>query len=82
MTYSEAIERFGSDKPDLRINLELKEVKEIFLSSDFKVFSGPANDLNSRVVALKFHQNLQEVKLILIQNLLESLEQKVWHILR
>jgi aspartyl-tRNA synthetase len=63
MTYSEAIERFGSDKPDLRINLELKEVKEIFLSSDFKVFSGPANDLNSRVVALKISSELTRSKI-------------------
>ncbi len=63
MTYSEAIERFGSDKPDLRINLELKEVKEIFLESDFKVFSGPANDLNSRVVALKISSELTRSKI-------------------
>ena len=63
MTYSEAIERFGSDKPDLRINLELKEVKEIFLNSDFKVFSGPANDLNSRVVALKISSELTRSKI-------------------
>ena len=63
MTYSEAIERFGSDKPDLRINLELKEVKEIFLDSDFKVFSGPANDLNSRVVALKISSELTRSKI-------------------
>jgi len=63
MTYSEAIERFGSDKPDLRINLELKEVKEIFLESDFKVFSSPANDLNSRVVALKISSELTRSKI-------------------
>ena len=63
MTYSEAIERFGSDKPDLRINLELKEVKEIFLDSDFKVFSGPANDSNSRVVALKISSELTRSKI-------------------
>ena len=63
MTYSEAIDRFGSDKPDLRINLELKEAKEIFLNSDFKVFSGPANDLNSRVVALKISSELTRSKI-------------------
>ena len=63
MTYSEAIERFGSDKPDLRINLELKEVKEIFIDSDFKVFSGPANDSNSRVVALKISSELTRSKI-------------------
>ena len=63
MTYSEAIERFGSDKPDLRINLELKEVKEIFLDSNFKVFSGPANDSNSRVVALKISSELTRSKI-------------------
>ena len=81
MTYSEAIERFGSDKPDLRINLELKEEGN-FLSSDFKVFSGPANDLNSRVVALKISSELTRSKIDSYTEFVESLEQKVWHILR
>ncbi|MCL4150281.1 UNVERIFIED_CONTAM: hypothetical protein GTU68_034481, partial [Idotea baltica] len=53
MPYSEAIDRFGSDKPDLRIPLELVEVKDLMAGVDFKVFSGPANDPKGRVTALK-----------------------------
>ena len=49
MPYSEAIDRFGSDKPDLRIPLELVEVKDLMAGVDFKVFSGPANDPKGRV---------------------------------
>tara|TARA_B110000014_G_C20125582_1_gene599249 strand:- start:2725 stop:4497 length:1773 start_codon:yes stop_codon:yes gene_type:complete len=55
ITYKEAIEKFGTDKPDLRNPLEFVEVKELFVDSDFKVFSDPANDLNSRIAALKVH---------------------------
>ena len=51
--YSEAMKKFGSDKPDLRNPLEFKDVKEVFINSEFKVFGGPANDINSRLVALK-----------------------------
>jgi len=53
MPYSEAMHRFGSDKPDLRIPLELVEVKDLMAKVDFKVFSGPANDPNGRVAGLK-----------------------------
>lgn len=51
--YAEAMERFGSDKPDLRIPLELVEVKDLFTEVDFKVFAGPANDAKSRIAALR-----------------------------
>jgi aspartyl-tRNA synthetase len=53
MSYAEAMNRFGSDKPDLRIPLELVEVGDLMKDVDFKVFSGPANDDNSRVAALR-----------------------------
>jgi len=52
MTYTEAMYRFGSDKPDLRIPLELVEVAGMMREVDFKVFSGPANDPDGRVAAL------------------------------
>lgn len=52
MTYKEAMQRFGSDKPDLRIPLELVDVADLMQKVDFKVFSGPANDVQSRVAAL------------------------------
>jgi len=53
MPYSEAMNRFGSDKPDLRIPLELVSVCDLMKQVDFKVFSGPANDQKGRVAALK-----------------------------
>lgn len=53
MTYAEAMARFGSDKPDLRIPLELEEVSDLMKDVDFKVFSGPANDERGRVAALR-----------------------------
>jgi aspartyl-tRNA synthetase len=53
MPYAEAMARFGSDKPDLRIPLELIDIKDLMASVDFKVFSGPANDPNGRVTVLK-----------------------------
>ncbi|MCC7005409.1 MAG: aspartate--tRNA ligase [Ottowia sp.] len=52
MRYSEAMFRFGSDKPDLRVKLEFTELTDIMRDVDFKVFSGPANSENGRVVAL------------------------------
>ena len=52
MTYAEAMNRFGSDKPDLRIDLELIEVADLMASVDFKVFAGPAADPEGRVAAL------------------------------
>tara|TARA_B100000676_G_scaffold134045_1_gene132949 strand:- start:5578 stop:7359 length:1782 start_codon:yes stop_codon:yes gene_type:complete len=53
MTYAEAMHRFGIDRPDLRIPLELVEVAEDVASSDFKVFASPAKDPNGRVAALR-----------------------------
>ena len=53
ITYHEAIEKYGVDKPDLRNPLELIEVKELFKECDFKVFNEPANDKDSRIAAIK-----------------------------
>ena len=52
LSYSEAIELYGIDKPDLRNPLTFIEVKDLFKDSDFKVFSEPANDEESRIAAL------------------------------
>ena len=52
MSYAEAMQRFGSDKPDLRIDLELIEVADLMASVEFKVFAGPAVDPEGRVAAL------------------------------
>lgn len=49
MTYAEAMQRFGSDKPDLRNPLEIVDVADILKDVEFKVFSGPANDEKGRV---------------------------------
>ena len=53
MPYSEAMQRYGSDKPDLRIPLELVDVDDLMQPVDFKVFSGPAKAEDGRVAALK-----------------------------
>ncbi len=53
MTYADAMERYGSDKPDLRIALELISVDDLMQQVDFKVFRGPADDDAGRVAALK-----------------------------
>ncbi len=53
MVYAEAMDRFGSDKPDLRIPLELVEVSEFLQDVEFKVFAGPANDPGGRVAVLR-----------------------------
>jgi aspartyl-tRNA synthetase len=53
LTWTEAMQRYGSDKPDLRIPLELVEVGDLMREVDFKVFSAPANDPDGRVAALK-----------------------------
>ena len=53
LTYENAIRKFGCDKPDLRIPLFLKDIKGLVKDQEFKVFSDPANDENSRVVALR-----------------------------
>src|SRR5690606_6290148 len=53
MTYAEAMRRYGSDKPDLRIPLELVDVADLVKDCGFAVFSGPANDPAGRVAALR-----------------------------
>lgn len=53
MTYQEAMHRFGSDKPDLRVSLEFTELTDAMRDVDFKVFSEPAQMQNGRVVALR-----------------------------
>jgi len=53
LTYAESIELYGIDKPDLRNPLKLVEVKDLFVDSDFKVFSQPANSSDSRIAALR-----------------------------
>ncbi|MEJ2680626.1 MAG: aspartate--tRNA ligase [Gammaproteobacteria bacterium] len=53
MSYQEAVFRFGSDKPDLRIDLEFVDLTDVMKTVPFKVFSGPAHDARGRVVALR-----------------------------
>src|SRR5690625_2002622 len=53
MSWAEAMRRFGSDRPDLRVALELTDVDDLMRDVQFKVFSGPANDAGSRVVATR-----------------------------
>lgn len=53
ITYAEAMARYGSDKPDLRIPLELVDVGDLLREVEFKVFSAPANDPQGRVAALR-----------------------------
>ena len=59
MSYAEAMNRYGSDKPDLRIPLELVDVADLMASVDFKVFAGPAKDPKGRVAALKVNGGAQ-----------------------
>jgi aspartyl-tRNA synthetase len=53
MTFAEAMRRYGSDKPDLRVPLELADVADLVRDCDFKVFAGPAKDPKGRVAALR-----------------------------
>ncbi|MFZ1537550.1 MAG: aspartate--tRNA ligase [Chromatiaceae bacterium] len=53
LTYAESMRRFGSDRPDLRVPLELIDVADLMAGVDFKVFAGPAQDPEGRVVALR-----------------------------
>src|SRR6187402_1761808 len=53
MPFSEAIAKYGSDKPDMRIPLELVDIKDLVKDVDFKVFSGPDNAEDGRVVGLR-----------------------------
>jgi aspartyl-tRNA synthetase len=56
MSYAEAMRRYGSDKPDLRVPLELVDVADLVVGCDFKVFAGPAADPRGRVTALRVPQ--------------------------
>ena len=56
LSYKESIRRFGSDRPDLRFGLEIVDIEDLMADVEFKVFSGPANDPDSRVAALKLPQ--------------------------
>ena len=53
MSYHEAMRRYGSDKPDLRVALELVDIADLVRDCDFKVFAAPAQDVNGRVAALR-----------------------------
>ena len=53
MTYAESMLRFGTDRPDLRIPLELVDLGDVMQAVEFKVFSGPANDPDGRIAALR-----------------------------
>ncbi len=53
MSYAEAMQRFGSDRPDLRCSLELVDVADLLQDIEFKVFAGPAKDPKGRVAALR-----------------------------
>jgi aspartyl-tRNA synthetase len=53
ISYAEAMQRYGSDKPDLRIALQLVEVADLMAEVEFKVFAGPASDPEGRVAALR-----------------------------
>jgi len=61
MTYADAMQKYGSDKPDLRIPLEFCDIDDIVKDVEFKVFSGPANDEAGRVVALKLPQGSEKL---------------------
>ena len=63
LSYDEAIRLYASDRPDLRNPLSLFDVKDIFVDSSFKVFSEPANDEKSRIVALKVEDDLSRSKI-------------------
>lgn len=56
MSWDEAMKRFGSDKPDMRVKLEFTELTDVMKDVDFKVFSGAANQAGGRVVALRVPQ--------------------------
>lgn len=59
LTYQEAIKRFGSDKPDLRIPLELIDIADLVKEVEFKVFADPAKQKDGRVVALRLPQGVE-----------------------
>src|SRR4051812_35598087 len=53
MTYADAMRLYGSDKPDLRVKLQFTDLTDVMKDVEFKVFSGPANDKDGRVVGLR-----------------------------
>jgi aspartyl-tRNA synthetase len=53
MTYAESMQRFGTDRPDLRIPLQLVDLGDVMKAVEFKVFAGPANDPDGRIAALR-----------------------------
>jgi len=53
MSYAEAMRRYGTDRPDLRVSLELVDVADLMTEVDFKVFAGPASDPEGRIAALR-----------------------------
>ncbi len=55
MTYADAIDKYGIDRPDLRIDMQLVDIADLLQDIEFKVFAGPAKDPKGRVVALKVH---------------------------
>ncbi|NVJ59889.1 MAG: aspartate--tRNA ligase [Gammaproteobacteria bacterium] len=61
MPYSQAMEKYGSDKPDLRVDMPIHTVDDIMQSVDFKVFSGPANDTEGRVGVLNLKGGAEQV---------------------
>ncbi|KEI34829.1 aspartyl-tRNA synthetase [Francisella sp. W12-1067] len=61
MSFAEAIDKYGSDKPDLRIPLEFVNIKEDMKNEEFKVFSGPANDPEARVIAMKIPEGNEKL---------------------
>lgn len=56
MSYEESMRRFGSDRPDMRTDLELIDVADLLADIEFKVFAGPAKDPNGRVAAMRLPQ--------------------------
>ena len=59
MTHAEAMSRFGSDKPDLRIDMELVDIGDLMADVEFKVFSEPAKDPKGRLVVLRVPQGAE-----------------------
>ena len=58
LTHKESMEKYGTDKPDLRNPIILNDVKELFLNSNFKVFKEPANDEKSKLIAMKLRKDV------------------------